>query len=210
MGLRQTSALLLWICLTPVHASDQRAPADRLAEVSRLLSGSYSSAQQARSDAEYVDVHLHMVPIWAERPGEHWLYVEQALASALDTPYRQRVYHLVESEGGVVSEVYTLPDDPLKYAGAWRQPERFSALTPADLKLRAGCAIQLYPQDDGSYVGSTTGQSCASDLRGAAYATSEVRLDAHTLESWDRGYAADGKQAWGAVKGAYRFQRLPQ
>jgi hypothetical protein len=54
-------------------------------------------------------------------------------------------------------------------------------------------------------TGSTQGDGCASALRGAAYATSEVTLTAGELDSWDRGFDATGNQVWGSTKGAYRF-----
>jgi len=40
---------------------------------------------------------------------------------------------------------------------------------------------------------------------GASHATSEARVEAMLLTSWDRGYAADGRQVWGSTAGAYRF-----
>lgn len=84
---------------------------DPVAEVAKLLSGSYSSQRQSEIDQSYCDVRLAMRPIWTERSGEHWLYVEQAMATALDKPYRQRLYRIEAGpEGGVISHVYTLPD----------------------------------------------------------------------------------------------------
>lgn len=61
---------------------------------------------------------------------------------------------------------------------------------------------------DGSFVGRTEGNGCASELRGAAYATSEITLTASEMVSWDRGFNSAGKQVWGAPTGGYRFKRL--
>jgi len=66
----------------------------------------------------------------------------------------------------------------------------------------------LQKKGAGVFSGSTVTRECASDLRGAAYATSEVEITAAALISWDRGYAADGRQVWGAVKGGYIFKKL--
>lgn len=206
-------ALLLLSACATAPAPDGATPSampDPAAEVADLLAGHYSSQRQSQTDAAFFDVRLGMRRIWPERAGEHWLYVEQAMATALDRPYRQRVYRIeATADGGVVSHVYTLPGDPLRYAGAHRDPARLAGLSPADLEERRGCAIHLRRREDGSYVGATRERECPSDLRGASYATSEVVLSDRALDSWDRGYDRDGKQVWGAVTGPYRFDRLP-
>jgi len=61
---------------------------------------------------------------------------------------------------------------------------------------------------DGVFEGSTVGKGCASELRGASYATSEVRITPEQLLSWDRGFDAQGKQVWGATKGGYVFKKI--
>jgi len=52
------------------------------------------------------------------------------------------------------------------------------------------------------------GDGCESTLRGAAYATSEVRLTLARMESWDRGFDRPGTQVWGATEGPYIFERV--
>lgn len=202
---------LLSACATPpaTGPATPAAPPDPAAAVADLLAGSYSSQRQSEVDQAFFDVRLGMRRIWPERVGEHWLYVEQAMATALERPYRQRVYRIeATAEGGAISHVYTLPGDPLRYAGAHRDPARLAGLSPADLEERRGCAIHLRRREDGRYVGATRDRECPSELRGASYATSEVVLGAERLDSWDRGYDRDGKQVWGAVTGPYRFDRL--
>jgi hypothetical protein len=172
-----------------------------------MLTGSFSSADQAAQDDRFFDVRLHMTPIWTRRDDGRWFYVEQAMASAPERPYRQRVYRVHQPEAGIViSEVYTLPD-PEKWVGQWNRPRKFSRLDPEDLTLREGCAITLRPDGMGGFIGSTDGDGCSSDLSGAAYTTSEVRLTSDVLESWDRGFDATGAQVWGAASGPYRFLR---
>lgn len=180
------------------------ADLDRLAG---WLRGAFSSAAQAAADEAYFDIRLRMSPIWPDREDGHWLYVEQAVASSLDAPYRQRVYRLREISPGLYeSAVWALPD-PDRMVGAWADPEAFAALAPADLEAREGCEILLRRQGD-AFVGSTLGSLCPSGLRGARYATSDVRVRSDGLVSWDRGFAADGSQAWGARDGGYVFDRV--
>lgn len=172
------------------------------------LTGSFTSTEQAREDPEnYLDIHLHMTPIWAERTDGKWMYVEQAAAARLDRPYRQRVYRLTaNADGTVTSAVYTLPGDALAYAGAWKDVGKLKGLTPEQLTLREGCALVLRREGE-TFIGATQGTGCASDLRGAAYATSRAHIAPEMLETWDQGFDAQGKQVWGAEKGPYQFRR---
>jgi hypothetical protein len=174
------------------------------------LSGSFSSAVQAAADSAYFDIRLHVVPVWPQRSDAHWLYVEQAAAARLDKPYRMRVYKLVQLAPDLFeSQVYKLPSEA-RFAGAWRKEEPLGSVTPDSLLPRGGCSIVLRHTRDGAFMGSTLGHDCESDLRGAAYATSEVRITADRLLSWDRGFDAAGKQAWGAEKGPYEFLRVKE
>jgi len=179
-------------------------------EVASLLCGHFASTNQSTTDREYFDVRLHMARIWPARTDAIWLYVEQAMESEPCKPYRQRIYRITErSEGDalvVVSQVFEMPD-PDKFVCAWSAPTRFDALEPSLLTEREGCQITLR-KTNGSWSGSTDGQSCLSSLRGATYATSEVRLMPMRIETWDRGFDAQGTQVWGARKGAYMFDRL--
>lgn len=191
-----------------VALAEAPAPAGgALAALLGDMTGSFSSLEQAKQDPDnYREIELHMVPIWTDRPDGPWLYVEQAAATARDKPYRQRVYRLEAAEAGVlISRVYTLPEDPLRWAGQWKVEKPLADLKPEQLSERQGCEIELKRREDGSFVGSTRGRACPSDLRGASYATSEVTITHNVLESWDRGYDAEGKQVWGAEKGPYRF-----
>jgi hypothetical protein len=136
-----------------------------------------------------------------------WLYVEQAVASMTDRPYRQRVYCVSEGETGVFeSAVFTL-QEPEKVVGARRDAEPLKALTPEDLELREGCTVFLKYDGEGSFVGGTEGNGCLSGLRGATYATCEVMVMPGRIESWDRGFDKEGAQVWGSEKGSYVFLR---
>jgi len=197
-----------WLALVLLLSAP--AAGDDLETLADWMTGSFSSQAQAEADSDYFDIRLEMTEIWPQRDDGVWLYVEQAAASSLDKPYRQRVYRLTEEPGGILrSEVYSIPE-PLRFAGAWRNEEPLSDLSPTDLEVRQGCAVLLRRADDGVFAGSTDGTGCSSKLRGAAYATSEVRVTSDRIESWDRGFAAGGEQAWGAEKGPYLFRAMEQ
>jgi CpeT protein len=173
------------------------------------LTGSFSSFVQSQRDPDFYEIVLNMVPIWEDRDDGPWLYVEQAVASMADQPYRQRVYHLQQTgRNEYVSTVYSF-ENPERYAGAYSEENPLSDLTPEDLSIRVGCAITVsWDDSQRAFVGSTNARDCQSALRGSTYATSEVLLRMDRLVTWDRGYDDSGEQVWGAVKGGYVFDRI--
>lgn len=181
------------------------------------MTGSFSSEAQSKADSNFYDIRLHMVEIQMGNQPGNWLYVEQALGSAQDKPYRQRVYQVVEISLGIYeSRVYEF-ENPLQYAGGWNDESKLSNLTFDKLILRDGCSITLKYEHElvgdiniNRFVGSTGATSCPSSLRGASYATSEVVITEDQLLSWDRGWDANGKQVWGAETGGYIFVKTTE
>jgi hypothetical protein len=205
-------------------AKDRAAAADAAADeamrsLDRLVAcmvGQFSSAAQAARDPEFREISLKVAPIWAGRGEGKWLYVEQALASDLANPYRQRVYHVTMEPGTLQpawkdsvlkSEVFSLPGDPKTYVGAWHDTSKLAGVNPAELSTRQGCSVYLKVEGD-RFVGGTREHDCQSDLRGAKYATSEASIGPDGMVTWDRGYDAAGKQVWGATKGGYEFKKI--
>lgn len=181
----------------PVYEQDVR-------KLHKMMNGFYSSEAQSLRDSDFYDIRLKMVPIWKDREG-YWLYVEQAMASSEEKPYRQRVYQLqLKNDTTIESIVYTIQNGD-KYFGAWKDARPIESLSIDSLELRKGCSILLHKIDRQTYVGSTHNQDCESNLRGATYATSEVTLYSDQIISWDRGFDDKDKQVWGAVKGGYEF-----
>jgi hypothetical protein len=84
------------------------------------MSGSFTSEQQSKNDSDFFDIHLQMKPIWEERKDGFWLYVEQAIVSALEKPYRQRIYHVnLLNDTTIISEVFEMKS-PMRFAGAYK------------------------------------------------------------------------------------------
>lgn len=179
---------------------------EALEELFDLMQGSFNSERQAAQDSSFYNISLHMYPIWKDKG--HFLYVEQALNSMQDKPYRQRVYELKRSsDSTIASYVYTLPNDSL-FIGNYKNPKAFSNLTLDSLSLRSGCEVVLKKINENTFKGSTGETSCESTLRGASYATSEVEITKTKITSWDRGFDAEGNHVWGAEKGGYVFDKL--
>ena len=191
---------------TSTILSDTRQPST--SHLLTWMQGAFNSAEQAKLDKSYYNIHLNMVQIWPDDANGPWLYVEQAAEGYLDKPYRQRVYRLKElANGQFESEVYSF-DEPLKFAGDWKKAEPLAALGPKDLKIRKGCSVYLtWQAASESYTGSTDAKKCQSNLRGASYATSIVSVYAHSIVSWDQGFDDKDQQVWGATKAGYTFDR---
>jgi hypothetical protein len=174
-----------------------------------LLTGRFDSSAQAAADTRYFAVQLRACAVSVPALGDHVLYVEQAMLSAVDQPYRQRVYAISGRDDGTVISVVNELAQPERFVGfcdlgAAEQTTR--APTADDIAVLPGCAVTLNATTSG-FEGSTDGKSCRNDHSGAVYATSEVTLTDSGIESWDRGYDSDDVQVWGAVAGAYRFDR---
>jgi CpeT protein len=171
----------------------------------RYLQGSFDSADQAAEDASYFDIELTMCAVDAPELGELALYVEQAVAGS--DPYRQRVYIIEEAEPvdtTARSVIYELTA-PNSWIGACDAADTPS-FAAADVTKLEGCDVTV-TWDGTTFLGGTVEGACLTDWQGAAYATSEVLLDAERLESWDRGWDADGNYVWGATAGPYVFMR---
>jgi CpeT protein len=198
-------AVILLACSSEKEAAPSGADLFRLAS---YMIGSFSSQQQAAADSSFFDIRLHMARIWKNRADGYWLYVEQAAAATSDKPYRQRIYHLTQVDDSTFrSDVYSM-HSPLRFAGEWKKPSPMALLLPDSLGERQGCSIILKKEGDSAFVGGTVGKRCASMLAGAKYATSEVRITATGLYSWDKGFDADDKQVWGSTTGGYIFQKI--
>jgi hypothetical protein len=101
---------------TGTDRDDDSAPADPVAEVAGLLTGRFDSSAQAARDPQYFGVQLHACPVALPALGEHVVYVEQAMLSAIDAPYRQRLYVVSGDAAQVVSAVLEL-DAPEQVIG---------------------------------------------------------------------------------------------
>jgi len=192
------------LILSACSAVKKTSQASSLSSLQQMMAGSFDSSQQAKEDSSYYNITLEMYPIWKGKG--NWLYVEQAVSSAKDKPYRQRVYQLEQINNNTfVSKVFTLKDQD-KFIGKYDDPSFFDQFDTSVLAEREGCGVYLTYQN-GLYKGSTKDKECKSTLRGANYATSKVSVFADRIESWDQGFDSDDKQVWGAVKAGYIFIR---
>ena len=160
-----------------------------LDELFWLMQGTFNSEIQSNEDPSYYNISLHMYPIWKEKG--NFLYVEQAINSMQDKPYRQRIYEVTRLNDSVFkSAIYTILNDSL-WIGKWKTPNAFNSLSMEDITLRDGCEVLLKRIGENHYKGETGKTSCKSSLRGASYATSEVEITEGKIISWDRGFDSE-------------------
>ncbi|GGI58238.1 chromophore lyase CpcT/CpeT [Winogradskyella haliclonae] len=189
------------------HTETTVTTENHLDELYAVMQGSYNSEVQAQVDSTYYNISLHMYPIW-EGKG-HYLYVEQALNSMQNKPYRQRIYKLNKlTDSTYTSEIYTLPTADSLWIGKWKTPKAFDAISPEDISLKSGCEVVLKRLAKNHYQGKTGDTTCVSTMRGASFARSEVEVLEDKIISWDRGFDAEGNYVWGAEKAGYIFNKL--
>jgi hypothetical protein len=185
-----------------------------VAEVARRLTGRMDSSLQALVVPGYVHVRLTTCEVaWSGeasaverlwKPGEAVLYQEQALASMLDKPYRQRLLVLRRGADGkqVESLVHKL-EKPESLLGLCARPPEQRLVRPEEVNA-PDCTVSLGKLGD-LFVGSTPKGGCPNDFRGATTVTNETTLGKTWMRSWDRGFDTEGKQVWGATEGPYEF-----
>jgi CpeT/CpcT family (DUF1001) len=175
-----------------------------LTAFAKMMAGTYNSSAQSKRDTDYFSINLVMHPIWQDRTDAKWMYVEQAMSSKLDAPYRVRVYQLEHPSAGVfTSKIYMIKEEKT-FFGLHKDAAKEKALTFDKIELKDGCTVTLQ-EKDGMYAGGTDADKCPSSLRGAKYATTKITMKKGELVSWDQGFDATNKQIWGATKGGYIF-----
>ena len=204
--MKQLLVLLMLLSFFQTKAQNKIKESD-LRNLYNLMIGSFSSENQSKEDSSYFDIRLKMVPMWSESE-YYWLYVEQAMATNENKPYRQRVYRIGKlNDTTIESRVYTIKNGE-QYFGEWKLENPLANLTIDSLDERKGCSIFLNKINKNEFSGSTNKSDCESALKGASYATSFVNIYTDMIISWDRGFDKDDNQVWGAENGGYIFVKL--
>lgn len=172
------------------------------------MQGEFSSTNQAAMDTNFYSISLKMCKLTEEQGAWFELYVEQALDTMQNEPYRQRIYRISkgDSDSSFVSEIFEIESDSL-YIGACSNDAIKSSLATAKREKRGGCDVYLRWNGADAFVGETQGDSCYSTLRGASYARTSVTIKPSGIQSWDQGFDSTGVQVWGPETGPYNFER---
>jgi hypothetical protein len=175
------------------------------------LAGEFDNQPQAlEQPAWFVHLRLWHRPLPFQIDGCPALFAEQANAIYLDKPYRQRVVAFRPTETPEQFQAqYFACQDPGQVLGAGANPDRFQSLTEQDLELLPGCVLTVTKQEQSFKAEPPIDAKCCFQYQGE---TRQVILGFEVSEdtflSYDRGVdPATGKALWGAIMGAYRFQK---
>lgn len=194
--------LILTSCSISKTKATTQNDSSHLKELVSIMQGQYSSDAHSKRDSAYFNISLRMIPIWKNKG--HFLYVEQAMFSKQEKPYRIRIYKILQKGDTFISEIYTLKNEK-NWIGKWKTPEAFSELEESEIELKPGCEVILKRTSKNKYIGETGLKTCPSELRGASYASSKVNVYENKIVSWDQGFDKNDKQVWGAEKEGYEF-----
>jgi len=187
---------------------------DSILEFAQTLAGIYDNfAQSQQNPKDFARINIIFRPLpWGifDGPG---FYSEQHYDYAPWSPYRQGVHKLIahkENSNTFIMENFGYAD-PMRLAGAGRNPELLASLKKENLKARCGCAMHFKTKKNREYIGSVEpGKRCMIPRDGQlTYLVSEVEVTQESWTSRDRGYDPDtNKQIWGSEHGQLIFKKV--
>lgn len=216
LSLQVSGAITLAYLLTPAIAIAQPTVKtsstleQQAEEVAALLSGKMDTSAQAIANPKAPNVQMTTCRI--ELPTQAdlqsiFLYQEQAMSTSLDKPYRQRFLQISPSplSQSVRSRSFK-PADPTRWSGLCnRAVSSQQSVTLSDLGTPV-CNVFLKQVGTG-FMGNTPVDGCPANVRGAVRITNHIELTSASMNTWDRGFDAQGKQVWGAKTESYQFRR---
>ncbi|MEL6814431.1 MAG: chromophore lyase CpcT/CpeT [Cyanobacteria bacterium J06598_3] len=179
--------------------------------VADYLEGVMDTTAQAAIDSNFVGVQMTTCRITVTEGNDQspregiYLYQEQALSENVNEPYRQRFLQLVPAAGNnnrIESRSFK-PPVPEQWTGLCDQDVR---AVPATALRELVCTVSLRASSLGGFVGSTPSAGCPANVRGAVSISNVVVLHADGMDTWDRGFDAEGNQVWGAEEVPYQYR----
>lgn len=187
---------------------------DSILEFAQTLAGIYDNFEQSQQNPkDFARINIIFRPLpWGifDGPG---FYSEQHYDYAPWSPYRQGVHKLIahkENSNTFIMENFGYAE-PMRLAGAGRNPELLASLKKENLKARCGCAMHFKTKKNREYIGSVEpGKKCMIPRDGQlTYLVSEVEVTQESWTSRDRGYDPDtNKQIWGSEHGQLIFKKV--
>jgi CpeT/CpcT family (DUF1001) len=183
----------------------------QIEEVATLLEGKMDTSAQAIANPKAPNVRMTTCRVQVRdtklKDQAIFLYQEQALTQDLTKPYRQRFLKILSNRSSQSVESLSFkPDDPSAWSGFCGKPALERILSVQDLGSPV-CSVFLKRSPAG-YVGNTPGNGCPANVRGAVRITNQVELSPAGMNTWDRGFNAEGEQVWGAKSESYQYRRI--
>lgn len=200
----------LWLGSSPVgYAQSQPLSPQHVDAVAAHLTRTMDTTDQAERSPHFVGVQMTTCAVrvseQSAEPSTIYLYQEQALTASIENPYRQRFLQITLSEDTTQVESRTFkPVTPEVWTGLCQQAT--PVVNASDLGNLV-CIVSLRPSSLG-YVGQTPDEGCPVNLRGAVRLTNTIVLHQNGMDTWDRGFDANGVQVWGAESEPYEYRWL--
>ena len=185
----------------------------QLVTLANYLAGEFDNKQQAMEQpAWYVHLHLWIRPVPIFTEDSITLFAEQANIVKLDRPYRPRILRLRQRESIEVG--FYMFENLSTAAGAGQNKGLIENITPDKIKFLPNCTLKVATQglSAGGYCFETTPVSdepCSVTYQGTTF---QVFLGFKATEdkllTYDKGIDPNtGKGTWGALMGAYQFDK---
>ncbi len=188
--------------------------AQQVQQVAAYLTGTMeTSAPSSAHPGSRVTVRMSTCAIQrTDQLDQVWLYQEQALSTELNQPYRQRFLQITASPySQTVRSLSYKPIHPQAWVNFCDRSASDRRITPSALSTPL-CSVFLKPARDSTgqniYWGNTPADGCPANVRGATRITNHILLHSTGMETWDRGFDAQGKQVWGAKAESYHYRKI--
>lgn len=185
----------------------------------QYLAGEFENQQQAiASPAWFVHLRLWLRPVPFFKEDSITLFAEQASIVNLDQPYRPRLLRLrqVSTSGGSLQVEHYMFKDIKTVQGAGRNPEILQDLTLEQIEhlTAPGCTlkVEINPLASEHYhfqAFSKSKSPCCFTYEGQNFQVSlGFEVNCEQLKTYDKGIEPNtGRAIWGALMGAYCYQK---
>lgn len=193
---------------TPMIHSSSSSSVDTIAQ---WLAGEFDNQTQALDQPTwFVHLRLWHRPLPFRIQGNVALFAEQANVLSLDNPYRQRIVTLQPTDNpDQIQAQYFAFKHYDRFKGAGANPELLESINLDDLELLPGCVLYVSRHGNGFKAEPNPDAKCCFQYDGKTRQVIlgfEVSVD--RFLSYDRGVDPEtGKSLWGALMGAYEFQK---
>jgi hypothetical protein len=165
-----------------------------LAELVRVLPGSYDNIAQSRASPQHVPLRLVVAPVQAGFLGRHVFYVQEMAAQDAQRVLAQKLY-IVEPVEGEERAVLLQADfaEPMRWRDGHLRRDLFKSLLPEDVRPRVGCDITI-TRAGGGFTG-TGRDTCRISAPGTGETLrveQKLELDAESLAIFEQQRDATG------------------
>ncbi|MBE9047893.1 chromophore lyase CpcT/CpeT [Pleurocapsales cyanobacterium LEGE 10410] len=184
-----------------------------LTTLATYLAGEFDNRQQAlEHPAWYVNLRLWIRPVPIFTDDSITLFAEQANVIKLDQPYRPRILRL--RQRATIEVEFYMFKDLATAQGAGQNQDLIQQITPEKIEFLPNCTLKVSTHQlaNHKYYFETTPMSeepCQVNYQGTTFQVFlGFKATVDELQTYDKGIdSATGQGTWGALMGAYRFNK---